>query len=173
MILETVRVWAAALRDTTLGVNAQLPSVPLDAGDSTPRDVRWVLDVTEDNAAFEGRLPGDWPGLIVSPDGNAARMDGQSATQLRDAQGVGVATEFVTGDGDLSTGLRDGFYTLRAVLRTLDDLMDQTNEASRRLNSVLVIKCDDIRMGAISVDDDEGRLILPAVFEFHVRDEAV
>lgn len=170
MILEALRSWVDALEDSAIGVNAKLPGLPQDSGDATPPDILWVEDVTQDDDAFQGRLPPDFPGLVVGPTGAAATADGEVAQTFRDARDVGVVTEYVAGKADLAEGLQDALYTQRAIMRTLEDWMSNSNDSMRTRNDVRVQRCTEIRFGSISVDDANGRIILPATFDFQVRD---
>lgn len=171
MLLEAVRIWADALEDADYGVNAQLASVELDGGDTRPPDVRWVKDVTRDTGAVEGRLPSDWPGLVVGPSGFAARAEGQVTTEKRDAEDVGVTAEWVSGKSDLAAALRDGMYTLRAIQRTLDDLFETAQDADRSRNSVRLLNAQELEFGEIIIDDEAGRVVLPTTIRFYMRDD--
>lgn len=171
MLLEAVRIFADALDDVSYGVNAQLPDIERDAGDPQPPDIRWVKDVSRDQGAVEGRLPSDWPGIVVGPSGFAARAEGQVTTEKRDAEDVGVTAEWVSGKSDLADALRDGLYTLRAIQRTLDDLFEAAQDADRSRNNCRLLNAQDLEFGEIIIDDDAGRVVLPTTIRFYMRDD--
>lgn len=172
MLLEAVRIWADALDDTGYGVNAKLADIELDGSDPRPPNIRWVKDVSRDRGAIEGRLPSDWPGLVVGPAGTPARAEGQVSTDKRDARDVAVTAEWVSGKPDLADALREGMYTLRAIQRTLDDLFESAQDADRNRNNIKLLNADEVEFGEIIIDDDTGRIVLPTTVRFYMRDES-
>lgn len=132
---------AAALADETTGVNAQLDTVPRDAGDPRPPDVVGVLDQTLDDLASrdpEGVV--DWPVIIVRWV-DLGDLEGTSPTGHRDALTAVVAAGYVTRKADTAAALRDAGYTLRAMQRALRALdLKDPNTAQERLRNGISLR---------------------------------
>lgn len=139
MRLEVVRIVADWLADGTNGVNALLPGIPLDGGDSTPPVIASIVDETRSGVAARRHFPEDHPtpALFVFT-GRDARLMGEVHTHLRDAE-ISVTIGYVQKAATTENGLRDAFYTMRAVERSLKKLQEQANEASRTRNNIAII----------------------------------
>lgn len=143
MILETIRAVADALDNATYGVNAQLASVPLDAGDSTPTSVATITDATRDYLTAVGRLPQTRPCLTVAL-AEPVTMDGEVMQSDRNGE-VDLIIRYGMDDADTEQGVRDTFYTLRAVVQSLRDFNSNDNASDRQRNGIMVLECTNIR----------------------------
>lgn len=170
MILECVRVVAEALADSEFGVNVHLPDVPRDAGDPDPTPVKRVLDITNDDEVAHGRLPDDWPVLIVSPEG-PTEMDGEVQHAHRDGEGAGVGIRYATGDEDLAAAQRDALYTQRAIRRVLGDLMDTSRLPIRTRNGIVVRAVTRLLEEPLRDETSQGVITAGTLVEFLVRDQ--
>lgn len=170
MILEAVRIVAEALDDGTFGVNAKLPDVPRDQGDPEPTPIRRVLDITNDDEVAHGRLPDDWPVLIVSPEG-PTEMDGEVQHAHRDGEGAGVGIRYATGSEDLAAAQRDSLYTQRAIRRTLADLMESSRLSTRTRNDVVVRAITRLLEEPMRDETSQGVITAGTLVEFQIRDQ--
>lgn len=120
MELDVIRACAAAASDATIGINAQLAALPLDAGDATPPQVTlynsvdhgWVARQTAAESGSGITFPAVAI-LVAQP----TTID-QVHTVTRDAH-FPVAFAYVQRQADSAHGLRDALYTQRAILRFL------------------------------------------------------
>lgn len=168
MILETLRVVRDALEDSSIGVNAQLQSIPLDSGDSVPPDVD-VLEPTRDDLAARGDSGPERNVILVDVDRPARGVDGTTSQALRKAN-VTVSIMYAVRDGDSAEAMEDTLYTLRAVLKALADLQD--DETMRTRNKVQVIHPTRIEYGEVNQDLGQGTITGLVVAEYNVRDTA-
>lgn len=151
MRLEIVRMIADWLLDSTYGVNAYLPSVPRDVGDSAPPNIAdWnstlaVFDETRHLWVVQREPPPAVPALYVMCD-SPVNMIGQPYPNgdVRTTNNpVAIAIRYLTSQSDRVQAHVDGEYTLRGVLRSIAELMKNANEASRTRNSIQLIAAVD------------------------------
>lgn len=133
MLNEIVRMTVDALTHSTEGVNAQLSSLPLDAGDSQPPDVMRIMDETADDEVVRRETVPDWPVLQVFGEG-VAEMEGQASQDHHDADAASVAILYVTDDADSAEAVEEANYTQRAIYRALESLMGRA--ADRKRNKI-------------------------------------
>lgn len=173
MRLEVVRIVAEALRHATRGVNSKLPDVPRDAGDDLPSNIAAVYDVTKDAHVVNRQEPPQIPCLYVMSEG-AVIIDGEQmiGTYRDTTEPVAVVVRYLASKHDLARALQDGDYTLRAVARSIHDLMEQANDADRTRNFVIVWHL--VRMTYVPVQETVGEAAVAGalVLEFDVRDGA-
>lgn len=138
MLLETLRMTHDALTDSTNGVNAQLSSIPLDAGDDRPSDIVRFLEESQDDAIVADEAVPDWPVLTMGVE-SGADLSGQASQQKHDADAVVVTILYVTGDADSAEAVSDTYYTMRAIYRALESFKT-TSSSNRTLNKVQIIR---------------------------------
>lgn len=142
MILETVRMIADWLQDSTYGVNALRTSVPLDTGVTSPPAVT-VLDSSRDGRVGRGGVPvlerAEFPALLVSPADQPVEQQGAVIRPWPPAAVVTVLIRYVTSNSDTAAAERDTSQTIRAVWRCLGSLITQrtgTTRAGVQLESI-------------------------------------
>lgn len=171
MILEATRIISEALSDSTIGVNAQLASLPKDAADSTPPRIIAVLDPTTNDDAAAGKAGLDFPVLLVTV-GPIRDMEGEVATVKRGAK-LSVLVSYITHDYDKAQAVTNALYTLRAVQRTIRELMRNENISRRQRNNICLVAC--LGMEAESVKAAVGDGVFATgimVLELQLRDLA-
>lgn len=157
MRIETTRIIADWLLHATKGANHYIPLVPRDGGDPAPPLLAaWVdpdtrhTQVTQFAVFDDTRHP--WvikkgevipatPCLFVALVGpidvtGEPWPNGDFRTTTTPAQ---VVIGYITDNEDLFAAVRDGEYTLRAVARSMRELMKNENEASNLRNGVRII----------------------------------
>lgn len=124
----------------------------LDGGDAMPELVRNVLDTTRDSAAARGEVAptAQFPILVVAPDG-AADLEPRVRNPLlkRDAERVPFLVRYVTNDLTTAKAEADCWYTLRATLKSLEQLLLDANEAQRTRNHIGILECVALRSGPV------------------------
>jgi hypothetical protein len=127
VILETVRAVADWFADPVHGVDAALAALPYEAGESAPSQPLSIYDETRrEEAALGTALAVDH---IRIQAGAIQSLDGQSATYTHDAD---IPLEFLIArrKTDADDALRDGYYTVRAVLQVIERLFDGSAASS-------------------------------------------
>ena len=172
MILSALRIIVAALEDPTIGVNAQILALPLDGNDGRPSRIKYVRETTLDSDIVFGRLPADWPGLIVTADG-ATTIEGEIRNGVyQEGVGMAVAIRYATRDPDAAQANRNGLYTLTAIRRTINELFDTANQADRLRNGIYLISCREMIEGPLFEERETGTITAALVAEFVARDTA-
>lgn len=146
MIVETIRTWTDWLKDPTYGVNAQLANVPKDAGDPVPTNIAFIGDQTRDKVVAQWKEPQDFPALYVTMDGPAVGA-GEVGTIHRDYDSVVVAIRYLVRNPDAEEALRDTFYTLRAIVRSVKDLAHNDQAPQRTRNGIYIGTVKSIAYG--------------------------
>lgn len=159
MLLEAVRIVAAAMTHETTGVNAQLVALPLDTNpetgvlDARPDPIKRVLTEVDDHQVALDTDVGDWPVLVVTVDqpGEADEVVIGSgyALKLR----VPVTIRYVVRYADAVTKRRHTFYVLRAICRALEQLA--TDQVTSDRNGVTVELLERVEVGVLDVPNDE------------------
>lgn len=141
MRLELLRMLTKALKDQNIGVNHFIPIVPRDADDEAPpllpevaeRGIA-VFNDTEDDFVAGHKDPPVSPAIYVLGEG-PLEVQGEPTPdgQIRDTQSPAIITiRYVTDEPNLAKAIRDGEYTLRAVMRSLRELMKNQYAATLR-----------------------------------------
>jgi hypothetical protein len=136
MILETIRIVSEALENGTYGVNAQLSSLDIDSGDTVPTNIVKVGNETEDFLVAMGRVVTPLPSLNVALDGDVD-LDPEVMTIVRDGDVV-IAIRVGQSNDQAQNGMRDTYYYLRAIQKTLRDLSANGNIDARTRNNICV-----------------------------------
>ena len=148
MQLWLIRIITAALKDDVIGVNAMLATIPKDAPDDWKPDVAFIGDETSDEVVARDQDAPNYPALYVTENDPLA-MEGEAQTNThRDSltgQGPGFAIELLLANADTIKAVQARGYILRAVVRTLKRLLDNSSnlegadpEATRRGDIELV-----------------------------------
>jgi len=172
MIVESVKIVADALADATIGVNAQIPTVPRFAGHDQPPNVKNVLTIFDDERTASEEDPADWPALIVTV-GTPWSLDGFPLTDNLQGRGGGVSVLYYTRKPDYEVALRDGYYTIRAALWTLVDLFDPGragSEADRVQNGIQLEALTGHTMGLTGRRLDSGAVTARLDSQFQARE---
>lgn len=172
MLNETIRIVADAYRDGTIGVNAQLSSVPILSGHETPPDLSEIATVIDDQKAAREETPANSPALILAPFGDY-EVDGGPLSDHLDARGGGVQTLYFTKNKNAEKAARHGYYTLRACLWSLIDLFNPNragSEADRNVNSIQLISIMDHRIGTRGLQLDVGAITATMESRFEARE---
>jgi hypothetical protein len=182
--LETTRMVADWLQYGTNGfggavngtysVNALLPAVPRDSGDTQPANIT-VYDATRNGWVARMTAPNEgsgiiFPALAVFVHGGL-QFDGEVGTVIRDGTGD-VAIVYVTQRQDTAAARADALYTMRAVKRSLKQFHDNAQVAFRIRNSIALRSCDTLRDGKF--DDTKDGIVLSTalIATYHIRDES-
>lgn len=183
-MIEVVRIIVDALAHAGLGVNAQLPDVPRDAGDAAPPAVAEIVDATRrDRVMADGDKRDDapgvpqWPKLVVLED-ELLEFDGEVGTRSRDGLAA-VSVAYLPRDLDADGVAAASGYTRRAVMRAVRALLTNAAAPERTRNGVYVIAAVPrigMRLRAAGEPLTGARTPLPhagaVTFTFDVRDTA-
>lgn len=170
MIIETIRVVKDALADGTIGINAQLTTLDLDAGDSTPTDIATVTDETVNFEAALNRPSEPTPSVNVALNADVD-LDGEVMTTFRDGE-VELAIRVAVIEDQVHNGVRDIYYYIRAIEKCLRDLASNANAAVRLRNNVQVREILDMTHRPIfrEIEDSGTTLTGQLVITWLVRD---
>lgn len=168
MILETLRLVTNALNNATYGVNAQLDTLGLVAGDTAPPHVFTIVDETRDNQVAVGRYPTTLPALTVVLVDDVT-MWGQVQSDIRDGT-IAVLIRYVFTNVETAKGNSDVFYTLRAVEKTLTTFNSPDSESDRILNNIQIVSCDTIIHTHLFENIDDAYVTAGLKATFRVRD---
>lgn len=141
VLLETIRMVTAALNNPTYGVNAQLPTLNLDSGDTTPADIPLITDETVNGEAARGRVPKETRPVIAVMLAEDVDVPPEEAnTGIVDSE-VKVDIRIATSDVETQRGATDQYYYMKAVERCMREFLNNTNAADRSRNGVLLESC--------------------------------
>ncbi len=143
-MIETEDIVATWLRDGTNGVNALLPGIALLTGDTQPPAVT-ILDERSNGNAARGELPQDQatPVILVGVRSDAVYVEPFDQGTL-DAD-IEVDIGFATRGAVSEAVLRDGLYTMRAVVRSLRKLWSVGTLANRQRGTVNLVHRTQVR----------------------------
>src|SRR5256885_2176832 len=147
MHLEVIRTGKDWLAGTLLdyqsvdqGVNAHFAGVPRDAGDAVPENVVLFADVTRDDAVAGQAIPVNVPAIYVSA-ATPADVDGEvkpGPVGVRDARNLGLVIRYYRRDANKALAFQATSYTLRAVIKSLKQLVRAENFIVHQRNSVAI-----------------------------------
>lgn len=174
MILETLRLLTDALNDGTTGVNIYLATIPTSGGDAVPTPLALIVDRTRHFSAAIGRLPDEaasYPCLLISQPGGGNEIDPHvHAGPIRDGH-VQVVIRYGALESAAAKAVRDGYYTLRALEKSITSWLNGP-EAARTSNSVVVYKCDQTSVYDVWEPVDDKVVAGAMALTFTVRDMA-
>ena len=173
MILETVRMIAAALDDATIGVNATRASVPTATGVSAPPAVT-VLDSTTDGRVGRGGVPSldpsEYPALLVSPADQPVDQQTPGARPWPPDATVTVLVRYVTSNTDTAAAERDTSQTIRAVWRCMGQLMLPAGVALRTVAQVSLVSIRSMQAATLYESSEDTIVTGGVLVTCHVRD---
>lgn len=117
MLVETLLTLKAHLEDPTRGLGAKLATTPRESGDALPATPT-ILEETSSIELALNRPPAALPALGLSIDG-LEDEDARRVLPLRDAS-VAVLARLWSKSPVTNTGLRQAYYVVRALERSLD-----------------------------------------------------
>jgi hypothetical protein len=170
MVLETLRMVTDALNHATIGVNAMLVSIPVDTDDVAPAAIDSIVDETRSVDVAVGQLPDEDSSLSVTL-AESVTLNGDVMSDNRDGS-VSVLIRHSVKTDNVSEGIRDAFYVLRAVQRSLRLFNSNDWAALRVRNEVQVLECTGIEHVRLSEEYEDSIVIGGIRATFAVRDSA-
>jgi hypothetical protein len=173
MIAETVDCVAVWLANAQYGVNALLPGVPLLGTDPQPANVAAILQERTNGSAARGQLPADQatPVLLVGMHMEADYVV-PFDTQVRDALSVQVSIEYAERSAASEAAVRDGLYTMVAVLRSLYRLWKNGTSADRSRGTVNLVHPVSLRQHNPWTPIGDAVVTHACIVGYRVRDTA-
>ena len=146
-MVEIARMVADWLSGTTLdiagdnqGVAVQLTAMTFDGTDGPPTAPS-VVDESRDGNAARDDYAGTLPALVVSV--IDWRMDSGNFSQAEARGTAQVLVRYIADNATSAHGVRDGYYVLRAVRRSLNRLHGPGESNNGRLRNSVAIIPDD------------------------------
>lgn len=146
------RILVDWLQRDDLGVNHFLSRVPRDDGDAVPPAIPTVegygpaiFDETRHSWVAERKDPPATPALYVMMEG-PVEVKGEPTPdgQIRATESpIAAIIRYISAESDLLKAIRDGEYTLRAVMRSVRELMRNVYVTSRTRNGVAIVASVD------------------------------
>jgi hypothetical protein len=171
MMLETIRIVTDWVQDATDGVNANLDTIDYDGSDTAPDDVAYFGDDTRDEIVALRKDPPKYPAIYVTEDAPWT-MEGEVNTICRRAEDITIAIRYLIRAHDRYSGRRDTYYTLRAVVASVKELMDNANLASRTRDNVCIESAESISQLIVHEAVGEATVTGAVVVTFRVIDTA-
>lgn len=172
MILETLRATTDWLNNATKGFNALIVTLPVDAGDEGLRKTAaFINDQTRDDRVAITSDPPNTPALYVVSDGPVG-AEGEVKTIYRDADHVAVAIRYIINNADDAEANAQVLYALRAIMRSIRELMRNENIAARTRNSVVIESCQSATFGRVEESAGAAVAAGAVVVVFKVRDKS-
>ena len=166
MMQEMVRIVAAALCDGTIGIAAQLATMPREVGDTAP-PVPVIYDETSDLQTALDQIP-DAPGPFLQVAAGALRENDITVTPSRKTE-VDLVIRYAVRSSLTTRSLNEARQTERAVRRCLSVLPQQSDSLKFRnraqLFHVTQSTADEARAPA-----DDVALVIVMRFTVHGRD---
>ena len=177
MIAELIRMWAVALADPTLGVNAQIAALVMDttvAGitDTRPPNIVKILNQADHNVeVHEGEGAAQYPLILVgtnSPFGGLA----QTWNGVQDTSGD-LHAVYVTHGGSAAQNFLATDYTLRAMKRaTHAYLLATGRDTFRKRNTIGISTTNQVEIVHAEGDKYGGEVAGFLKWIFTARDLA-
>lgn len=173
-MIEPVRIVADWLADASHGVNSQLPLVARDAGDAQPPDVT-VQDETRDAVVARGQLPdttdAERSGAYVVVEGFEEDLGQETLSPMRYGS-VTLLLRYKSRTPNTAAGRVAEAYTMRAVVRSLTLLHDDSQQDARSRNGVNLVACTGIKRGHFRADDADSLLTSGLLVTYQIEDTA-
>ncbi len=166
MIHEMVRIVAAALRDPTIGVAAQLLTMPLESGDPTPA-VPTILDETTDLQTALDQIP-DAAGPFLQVGAGSLRETDITVTPSRKTE-VDLAIRYSVRSSLTTRSLSAARQTERAIRRVLSVLPQQSSALTFR-NRAQLFHVTQYAANETRAPSDDVALVIVMQFTVHGRD---
>jgi hypothetical protein len=151
MELETISLCAAAAADATIGVNAMIDALTMNAGHVRPSHVTIYNSV--DHGWVSRRMVAEDGGNVSFPAlailvAEPIKLD-EVQTVVRDGH-FPVGFAYLQKLSDSAKGNRDALYTSRAVLRFLTRFADNAAVAARHANGIQIVCPEDTKQPPVS-----------------------
>lgn len=177
-VIRTVKDWLAGdlldFASVNQGVNAQLATVPRDAGDPVPENVAQFGDVTRDDWAARSEIPMNSPAIVVLA-GTPAEVDGEvkpGPPGVRDARNLGVVIRYLRRDANTAKAMQDAAYTVRAIIKSLREMVRSANYTVIRRNNIAIRAQLTLVWGHPSEWEGASATLGAVLATYYVRDEA-
>jgi hypothetical protein len=170
MILETLRIVTDWMNHPVHGLNAQLPGIARDAGDPQPPLVLTIVDPTRDKRCAKFDTPVNLPAVYVHLDGPVTGQ-GEIPTVFRDFDSASLGIRYLVRNPDTEEAARDTLYTLRAIVRSLRELLKDANADSRNRNGVYIQTATRLDYGPWQEAVGDATATGVVVFTLNVRDK--
>lgn len=177
-VIRTVKDWLAGTlldyQGVNQGVNAQLAGVPKDVGDAAPSNVAFFGDVTRDDQVAQQAIPVNVPAIFVSA-ATPGEEDGEikpGPPGVRDARDLGIVIRYLRRDCNTAKAFQDTGYTLRAIKRSLKQMVRSENYGTIRRNSIAIRTQLSITSGMAAEWEGAAGVTGAVIATYYVRDEA-
>lgn len=171
--IRAIADWLDGTTNALYGVNALIPAVERDGSDPEPDPIATFADATRDPWVARRLFDDpdiDLPALIVFA--QPFTTQGEVQTSFREADIAFVVGQIVK-DADSAAELRDALYRRRAIVRSLKQFNDNANAAARTRNSVTLVLCKDLQIGASVHGKEQDAWSIDAVIAtYQTRDYA-
>ncbi len=172
MMLESIRMLTDWLADGSVnGVNEKLGVIEYDGEDTAPVDVAFFGDDTRSEEVALRQEPPSYPAIYVTEDAPWT-MDGEVNTIIRRSENLTIAIRYILRSHDKWTARRDTYYTLRAIVASVKELMDPANLAARTRDNVCIESAEEISQLIVHEAVGDGTVTGAVVVTFRVIDAA-
>ena len=171
MIRETLRLTSAAMANVTYGVNAQITTLDISVGDPTPPDVVTITDETQniDVALDRPAVPMTSIGIVQA---GPAELEVDDPQQIvRDGE-VTVGIRYFAENSQTHNVKNQALYVMRAIEKTINDWMDESNLADRQQNNITVCFLTGMRHEKVMSYIEDSIIAGQLTVTFEVRDTA-
>ncbi len=166
MIHEMVRIVAAALRDGTIGVAAQLATIPREGGDPVPTTPT-ILDETSDLQTALDQIP-DAAGPYLQVAATSLRETDITVTPSRKTE-VDMVIRYAIRSSTTTSSLSEARQTERAIRRILSILPQQSDTLKLR-NRAQLFHVTQYAADEHKAPTDDIALVIVMRFTVHGRD---
>lgn len=170
MLIETLRAVADALNDVTIGVNAQLSGIPLDAGDPALTPLTLITDETNNLSLAMNKAPNDsgYPLLLVTL-AAPVEMKGEVMSDIRSSE-VRVLVQYIAQGSTTQNVVRDAYYAMRGVQRCLHDFHSNDNQSMRYRNGIQIQECLSMTHQLVDTYESDNKIVTGMLVTYLVRD---
>lgn len=172
MILEPIRIISDWLNSDVKGFNDVVKDIPCDLDDVNLRKpCAFIADSSRDDRVARMDDPPSVPALYVTSDG-PLNAEGEVKTIYRDSDTTSVAIRYVMKGCDTAAANAQVMYALRAVVRSLRELMRNENAPSRTRNGIYIESCLNLTFGRVEEGAGSSVVAGAVVAVFKVRDKS-
>lgn len=157
-------------------MEAMLATLTADLdGDVIPQAIAFIGDETRDPEVADGQDPPGTPALYVTEGGPMA-VEGEVRTNDHrdsvDGSGVAIVIGLVEANANTIEAVQARTYILRACIKSLTLLLDNTGAAGVYRNNIEVVSCDRMEYGRWVETLHQSRISAALVCLFRYRDHA-
>lgn len=168
-----MRIVADWLSDGTNGVNAELAAMTtddLDTSDTVPPNVATIIDESRDGNAALKLIPDDLtlPALLIFQSAAFAIPIALSQGKLKAEVGP-IAIAYAVKSSKAEEGKEDAFYTMDAVVRSLNNLF-VGNDATRVRAGIQLVNLRQLELAPMEEERGSAMLTLALITRFQVHD---